>query len=66
MSRAGVNADHAERCLGHAIAGVRSTYDRHRFEKEMLDAYEMLARQIELILNPAPNVEQFASRRRGT
>ena len=32
----------------------------------MLDAYEMLARQIELILNPAPNVEQFASRRRGT
>ena len=28
MSRAGVNADHAERCLGHVIGGVRATYDR--------------------------------------
>jgi integrase len=28
MSRAGVDADHAERCLGHVIGGVRGTYDR--------------------------------------
>src|SRR5215469_4876418 len=27
MSRAGVNTDHAERCLGHLIGGVRGTYD---------------------------------------
>ena len=29
MSRAGVPSDHAERCLGHVIGGVRGTYDRH-------------------------------------
>jgi integrase len=30
MSRAGVNSDIAERCLGHVIGGVRGVYDRHR------------------------------------
>src|SRR5262249_29215479 len=29
MSRAGVPSDHAERCLGHVIGGVRGVYDRH-------------------------------------
>src|SRR5262249_45565892 len=29
MSRAGVPSDHAERCLGHVINGVRGVYDRH-------------------------------------
>jgi integrase len=28
MSRAGVPTDHAERCLGHVIGGVRGVYDR--------------------------------------
>ena len=27
----GINADIAERCLGHVIAGVRGTYDRHQY-----------------------------------
>ena len=31
MSRAGVASDHAERCLGHVIGGVRCTYDRHAY-----------------------------------
>jgi integrase len=53
MSRAGVNADHAERCLGHVIGGVRGTYDRHD-EKRL--AYEALAAQIDRIVNPVPNV----------
>ena len=56
MSRAGVNADIAERCLGHVIAGVRGIYDRHRFEEEKRSAFEALAAQIERIVNPQPNV----------
>ena len=56
MSRAGVNADVAERCLGHAIPGVRGIYDRHQYQAEMLHAFEALARQIELITNPPSDV----------
>lgn len=56
MSRAGVSADIAERCLGHAIPGVRGIYDRHRFEDEKRAAFEALAAQIERIVNPQPNV----------
>ena len=52
MSRAGVNPDIAERCLGHAILGVRGVYDRHRYEAEMLHAFEALAAQIDRIVNP--------------
>ena len=43
MSRAGVPNDHAERCLGHVIGGVRGVYDRHSFRGEMASAYEKLA-----------------------
>jgi integrase len=56
MSRAGVNTDHAERCLGHVISGIRGTYDRHQFHSEMSRAFEALAAQIERIVNPTPNV----------
>jgi hypothetical protein len=52
MSRAGVNADHAERCLGHVIGGVRGTYDRHAYRDEKFRAFEALATQIERIVNP--------------
>jgi integrase len=50
MSRAGVNADHAERCLGHVIAGVRGVYDRHEFHAEKLQAFEALATLIERVV----------------
>ena len=43
MSRAGVPSDHAERCLGHVIPGVRGIYDRHQFHREKAQAYEALA-----------------------
>jgi integrase len=43
MSRAGVPSDHAERCLGHIIPGIRGIYDRHLYRDEMLVAYEKLA-----------------------
>jgi integrase len=56
MSRAGVDKDHGERCLGHVIGGVRGVYDRHEFHEEKRRAYEALAGLIERILNPQDNV----------
>jgi integrase len=56
MSRAGVNPDTAERCLGHVIGGVRGVYDRHQYVVEMRHAFEALAALIERILNPEENV----------
>jgi integrase len=52
MSRAGVPDNHAERCLGHVIAGVKGVYDRHRYVDEMRAAYERLATLIENIVEP--------------
>jgi len=43
MSRAEVNADIAERCLGHVIPGVRGVYDRHEYHREKKLAFEALA-----------------------
>jgi integrase len=56
LSRAGVNSDHAERCLGHVIGGVRGIYDRHEFYDEKKFAFEALAAQIERIVHPKDNV----------
>jgi integrase len=52
MSRANVSPDHAERCLGHVIGGVRGTYDRYEYHAEKKQAFEALAAQIERIVNP--------------
>ena len=49
MSRAGVPSDHAERCLGHVINGVRGIYDRHEYQKEKAEAFEKLAEQVAAI-----------------
>jgi integrase len=56
MSRAGVSADHAERCLGHVIGGVRGVYDRHQFREEKRQGFEALASLVERIVNPQANV----------
>lgn len=56
MSRAGVDPDHAERALSHTIGGIRGTYDRYEFYNEKKFAFEALATQIALILDPQPNV----------
>jgi integrase len=61
MSRAGVPSDHAERCLGHVIGGVRGTYDRHAYHAEKKQAFEALATQIDRIINPQPNVVSMRS-----
>jgi integrase len=50
MSRAGVATDHAERCLGHVIGGVRGVYDRHEYHREKAQAFEALAALIEQIV----------------
>jgi integrase len=52
LSRAGVNADIAERCLGHSLTGVRRTYDRHEYETEKRHAFEALAALVERIVRP--------------
>jgi integrase len=56
MSRAGVPSDHAERCLGHVLPGVRGTYDRHEYLAEKRKAFEALRVAIERIVNPVDNV----------
>jgi integrase len=64
MARAGIRPDISERVLGHVIAGVEGTYDRHSYADEKRDALEKLAAMIERILNPLPaNVEKLSERR---
>ena len=64
MARAGVRPDISERVLGHVIAGVEGTYDRHSYADEKRDALEKLAKMVERILNPPPaNVMMLAERR---
>jgi integrase len=53
MTQAGIPPDHAERCLGHIIGGVRGVYDRHG---EKRAAFEALATRIDLTRNTVPNV----------
>jgi integrase len=52
LSRAGIDADTGERCLGHALPGVRGTYDRHSYLPQMTRAYDALAALIERIAKP--------------
>jgi integrase len=61
MSRAKVDSDHAERCMGHVIGGVRETYDRYEYLEEKKAAFNKLAALLEVILNPpADNVVSLA------
>lgn len=63
MSRAGVPSRHAEMALGHAVAGVESTYDRHDYLPEMRAAFEALAGLIDRILKPTSNVVDIGAAR---
>ena len=64
MARAGVRPDISERVLGHVIAGVEGTYDRHSYADEKRDALEKLAEMVERILNPMPaSITMLAERR---
>jgi integrase len=63
MSRAGVPSDHAERCLGHVLPGIRGTYDRHEYLNEKRHAFAALAASIERIVNLADNVVAWSDGR---
>jgi integrase len=56
MSRAGVLSEHAERVMGHALAGVEGVYDRHSYRDEKADALRRLSTLIDGIVNPRANV----------
>ena len=66
MSRAGVPSDHAERCLGHVLPGIRGTYDRHEYLAEKRRAFDALAALIDRVVNPAKNVVALAESRSKT
>jgi len=55
MSRAGVPSEHAERTLGHTIAGVEGVYDRHAYFEEKSAALAKLAALIGEILHGTPS-----------
>lgn len=65
MSRAGVLSEHAERVMGHAIAGIEAVYDRHRYDDEKAAALAKLAALIATIIDPRPNVVALARREKG-
>ena len=59
-------SDHAERVLGHVIAGVRGVYDRHEYRDEKRDALEKLDALVERILRPGEKVVGFPRKGRKT
>jgi hypothetical protein len=64
LSRAGISADIAEMCLGHALGGVRGTYDRFAYVDEKRKAFEALAALIARIVHrPGTAVSDLASAR---
>src|SRR5262249_27717667 len=56
LSRSGIASDIAERCLGHAIGGVRGTYDRHSYHEEKRRAFEALAALVGRVNDPSADV----------
>jgi integrase len=52
LSRAGVNSDVAEKCLGHSRGDIIERYDQHKYIDEMQHAFEALATLVERIVNP--------------
>jgi integrase len=65
LSRAGVDSDIAEKCLGHLPGTIRQVYDQHPYQTELLRAFEKLSTLIERIVNPPPaNVTPMRQRKR--
>jgi hypothetical protein len=52
LSRAGVNSDVAEKCLGHSRGDIIERYDQHKYLAEMRHAFEALAAQLDRIVHP--------------
>jgi integrase len=62
LSRAGVDSNVAERCLGHVIGGIKGVYDRHSYLEEKRLAFEKLAATVDGIINPKKNVVPLRSK----
>jgi integrase len=63
LSCAGIRPDVAEMCLGHALVGVRATYDRFAYLDEKRHAFEALSGQIARIVRPPePVVADMAAK----
>ena len=56
LSRAGVNSDVAEKCLGHSRGDIIERYDQHKYIEEMRHAFEALAALIKRIVSPPTDV----------
>jgi hypothetical protein len=56
MSRAGISSEHAERVMGHVVAGVEGVYDRHGYDSEKAAALAKLATLVDSIVSPRDNV----------
>jgi integrase len=56
MSRARVEAEHAERLLGHAQGEIVDIYDQHAYVDEKADALKKLAGLVSRILSPESSV----------
>jgi integrase len=56
LSRAKIDSDIAEKCLGHLPSGLRQTYDQHRYQHELAHAFAELAALIQRIVNPPSDV----------
>jgi integrase len=52
LSKAQVNREVAERCLGHLRKNIETTYDRHDYIPEMRVAFKALAARIDSIAHP--------------
>jgi integrase len=52
LSRAGVNGDVCEKCLGHSRGDIVERYDQHKYIAEMTHAFEALSALVERIVNP--------------
>jgi len=63
LSRGGVSPDVGERCLGHALAGVRKNYDVFDFRDEKAAAFEKLAALISEIVPPPTTVTKLTDAR---
>ena len=63
LVRAGIRPDVAERVLGHVIAGVAGTYDRHDYLAEKRHALDALAGELARILEPSSSTVIVLSRK---
>jgi integrase len=59
MSRCGIAVDIAEQCLGHALTGIRGTYDRFAYLDQKRAAFESLSAMVERVVHPSDVVVPY-------